>query len=123
MQVLITDDEPTFRAFIRRVLETQTDLTVVGEAIDGDEAVEKAQRLNPEVVLMDMDMPVTDGLEATRRVKASQPKTVVIIFSTLDGAVYREASARCGADDFLPKTASMFQILSTIRHWRRPGGA
>jgi DNA-binding NarL/FixJ family response regulator len=119
MHVLITDDDQSFRNFIRHMLESQSDLTVVGEALDGGEAVQKTGKLKPEVVLMDIDMPGIDGLEATRQVKASQPKTVVIMFSALDGTAYREAAARSGADDFLPKTASMFKILSTIRNWRR----
>ncbi len=69
---------------------------------------------------MDMDLPRMDGLEATRRVKESLPGTVVVMFGTLDGAAYREAAARSGADGFMAKTTPISQILSAIRQWSGP---
>jgi len=117
VRVLITDDDQKFRIFIRRVLEAQINLAIIGEAQDGEEAVKKAQEMKPEMVIMDMDMPGIDGLEATRRVKASLPRAVVVMFSPAEGRAYRDAAARSGADDFIPKTASVFQILSKIRSW------
>ena len=120
MHVLIADDDPGFRMFIRRVLDKEHDASVVGEALDGHEAVRKAEQLKPNMVLMDMDLPRMDGLEATRRVKATLPGTVVVMFGTLDGPAYREAAARSGADGFMPKTTPISQILSTIRHWSPP---
>lgn len=102
---------------MRRVLDKESDLSVVGEAMDGDEAVRKAQELKPALVLMDLDLPRTDGLEATRRLKVFLPGTVVIMFSPFDGTEYRDAAARSGADGFLVKTTAISQILSTIRYW------
>ncbi len=120
MLVLIADDDAGFRTFIRRVLEKENDTSVVGEALDGHEAVSKAEHLRPHLVLMDMDLPRMDGLEATRRVKESLPGTVVVMFGTLDGAAYREAAARSGADGFMAKTTPISQILSAIRQWSGP---
>jgi len=117
VRVLIADDDHGFRTFMRRVLARELDLSVVGEAMDGEEAVRKAEELKPALVLMDLDLPRTDGLEATRRLKVSLPGTVVIMFSPLDGTEYRDAAARSGADGFLVKTTSISQILSTIRNW------
>lgn len=102
---------------MRRVLDNEGDVSIVGEAMDGEEAVGKARELKPDVVLMDMDLPRIDGLEATRRTKEALPDTVVIMFSPLDGAEYRDAATRSGADDFLTKITPIAQILSTIRHW------
>ncbi|MGA3325339.1 MAG: response regulator transcription factor [Terriglobia bacterium] len=115
VRVLIADDDQKFRIFIRRVLEAQANLAVIGEAQDGEEAVKKAQEMKPEMVIMDMDMPGIDGLEAARRVKASLPRAVVVMFSPAEGTAYRDAAARSGADEFLLKTASILQIHSTIR--------
>lgn len=117
VRVLIVDDDHGFRTFIRRVLDNEADLSIVGEALDGEEAVHKARELRPQLVLMDMDLPRIDGLEATRRTKEALPETVVIMFSPLDGAEYRDAVARSGADAFLTKLTPISQILSTIRHW------
>jgi len=115
VRILIADDDHGFRVFIRRILESQRDLTVVGEAMDGEEAVRKTHKVQPDVVLMDMDLPGIDGLEVTRRIKAVFPKTPVILFSALDGRAYREAAARSGADDFLPKLAPLSRMLASIR--------
>jgi DNA-binding NarL/FixJ family response regulator len=88
---------------------------IVGEAIDGGDAVSKAEKLRPHLVLMDMDLPGIDGLEATRQIKAAIPGTVVIMFSSLDGPAYREAAARCGASEFLFKLDPLSKIINTIR--------
>ena len=117
MQVLIADDDEGFRAFIRRILDRENDTTVVGEALDGEEAVQKAELLKPHLVLMDMDLPRMDGLEATRHVKARLPGTAVVMFATLDGPAYRDAAARSGADDFVAKATPISQILTVIRNW------
>jgi DNA-binding NarL/FixJ family response regulator len=122
LRILVVDDDQGFRKFIRRILNTNKGLTVVGEALDGEDAVELAQKLRPDMVLMDVDLPRLDGLEATRMIKASPPLRgiVVIMLSTVDGAAYRAAAAKAGADNFLPKTAPIVHILSTIRHSVRP---
>jgi two-component system response regulator DegU len=115
VRILIVDDDHGFRVFIRRVLERERDWRIVGEAIDGEEAVRKTQKFQPDLVLMDMDLPGINGLEATRRVKASFPRIVVIMFSALEGSAYREAAARSGADEFLHKLEPLSKMLATIR--------
>lgn len=117
MRVLIADDDHGFRTFMRRLLDKEPALSIiVGEALDGEEAVQYAQELKPDLILMDLDLPRMDGLEATRRVKVSLPDTVVIMLSTVDGPAYRDAAARSGADGFLPKNTEISHILSTIRY-------
>jgi DNA-binding NarL/FixJ family response regulator len=115
MRVLIADDDPGFRTFMRGALKYEADLSVVGEAMDGLEAVRKANELKPALVFMDIDLPRTDGLEATRQIKGSLPGTVVIVFSPLDCMVHRDAAARSGANAFLVKTTPISKILSTTR--------
>jgi len=116
VRVLIADSEQGFRRFIRRILERQPDLNVAGQASDAEEVVQLAQQLKPDVVLMDIDLPGLDGLEATRRIKASLPGTKVIMLSAVDGETYRNTAAKHGADGFLPKSAPVSEILSVIRH-------
>jgi DNA-binding NarL/FixJ family response regulator len=115
LRILIADDDQGFRVFIRRVLELEKDWVIVGEAVDGGDAVSKAEQLRPNLVLMDMDLPGIDGLEATRQIKAAIPGTVVIMFSSLDGPAYRDAAARCGANEFLFKLDPLSKIITTIR--------
>jgi len=122
LRILIADDHQGFRKFIRRVLNSDQSLTVVGEALDGEDAVELAAKLRPDMVLMDVDLPRLNGLEATRMIKASPllRGVVVVMLSTVDGTAYRAAAAQAGADNFLPKIAPIVQILATIRYWVRP---
>src|SRR5437870_9043422 len=94
VRLLIADAMHSYRRFIKQVLESTGDLKVVGEAADGEEVVRLAQQLKPDVVLMDIDLPDLDGLEAIRRIKAAQPGTKVIMLSLLDGETYRKAAAR-----------------------------
>ena len=116
VRVLIADAEQGFRRFIRRILERQPDLNVVGQASDAEEVVRLAQQLKPDVVLIDIDLPGLDGLEATRHIKASLPGMKVIMLSAVDGETYRNTAAKHGADGFLPKSAPVSEILSVIRH-------
>jgi DNA-binding NarL/FixJ family response regulator len=91
---------------------------VVGEAADAEEVVRLAQQLKPDVVLMDIDLPGLDSLEAIRRVKASLPATKIIMLSAVDGETYSKAAEKSGADIFLSKSAPISEILSVIRHGR-----
>jgi DNA-binding NarL/FixJ family response regulator len=116
MRVLIVDDNSGYRSLLRRVLEAQGDVELVFEAADGEEGLRLAQEFKPDVVLMDIDMPSggLDGLEATRRVKESSGAAVLVL-SARDSEGFRERTAEYGADAYLPKTASIFDILSAIR--------
>ena len=112
--VLLADDQPLLRMGFRMVLESQDDLSVVGEAADGREALELTRRLAPDVVLMDVRMPGMDGIEATRRITADH-STRVLILTTFDLDEYAHAALRAGASGFLLKDALPNDLLSGIR--------
>jgi DNA-binding NarL/FixJ family response regulator len=114
--VLLVDDEPLLRMAFRMVLGAQPDLAVVGEAGDGAEAVRLARRLNPDVVLMDVRMPGTDGIAATEAIVRHCPGTRVLILTTFDLDEYAFAGLRAGASGFLLKNAQPEELLAAIRH-------
>jgi two-component system invasion response regulator UvrY len=101
--VLVVDDQRPFRVAARGLLATVAELTVVGEATTGEEAVELAVRLRPRLVLMDVRLPGIDGIEATRRILALAPSTVVVLVSTHRQADLPRGWATCGAAAFLRK--------------------
>ncbi|MDI3423982.1 response regulator [Streptomyces luteolus] len=113
--VLIVDDQPMQRFGFRMLLESQDDMTVVGEAGNGGEAVRQTAQLQPDVVLMDIRMPGLDGIEATRRITASGNRTRVLILTTFDLDEYAYAGLRAGASGFLVKDAQPEELLSGIR--------
>ena len=113
--VLIADDQALVRVGLRKILESDPETTVVGEAGDGEDAVREARRLRPDVVLMDIRMPVLDGIEATRRIVSAQPGTRVLILTTfgLDGYVYEALQA--GASGFMLKDALPEELTAAVR--------
>ncbi|MEV5817420.1 response regulator transcription factor [Streptomyces mutabilis] len=113
--VLITDDQPLQRFGFRMLLESQEDMTVVGEAANGAEAARMAAELTPDVVLMDVRMPGLDGIEATRRIVATGGRTRILILTTFDLDEYAYAGLRAGASGFLVKDAQPEELLSGIR--------
>jgi DNA-binding NarL/FixJ family response regulator len=112
--VLLVDDQPLLRMGFRLVLDAQPDMTVVGEAGDGAEAVRLAAQLAPDVVLMDVRMPGMDGIEATRRVASTGPSRVLIL-TTFDLDEYAYEGLRAGASGFLLKNVPPPDLLSAIR--------
>ncbi|MET8572844.1 response regulator transcription factor [Streptomyces sp. NPDC004783] len=113
--VLIADDQPLQRFGFRMLLESQDDMTVVGEATGGTEAARMTAELRPDVVLMDVRMPGLDGIEATRRIVAAGHRTRVLILTTFDLDEYAYAGLRAGASGFLVKDAQPEELLSGIR--------
>jgi DNA-binding NarL/FixJ family response regulator len=113
--ILLVDDQELLRMGFRMVLDAQKDLEVVGEAGDGDQAVGLVARLAPDVVLMDVRMPGTDGVEATRQIVASGSPSRVIILTTFDLDEYAYAALRAGASGFLLKDAPPADLISAIR--------
>jgi DNA-binding NarL/FixJ family response regulator len=113
--VLIADDQALVRVGLRKILESERETTVVGEAGDGEDAVAETRRLRPDVVLMDIRMPVLDGIEATRRIVRAQPDTRVLMLTTfgLDGYVYDALNA--GASGFMLKDAPPEEIAAAVR--------
>ena len=114
-RVLIADDQALVRVGLRKILEFEPDTEVVGEAGDGADAVRLVGRLQPDVVLMDIRMPVLDGIEATRRIAAAHPHSRVLILTTfgLDGYVYE--ALRAGASGFMLKDAAPEEIAGAVR--------
>ncbi|GAA4156474.1 response regulator transcription factor [Gryllotalpicola daejeonensis] len=114
-RVAIADDQSLVRMGFRMVLEAQPDLEVVGEAADGSEAVELARRERPDVVLMDVRMPGTDGIAATAEIAAELPETRVLVLTTFDLDEYAFGALRAGASGFLLKDARPEELLAAIR--------
>lgn len=113
--VLLADDQELMRLAFRMVIESQPDLTVVGEASTGIDAIGQTSALKPDVVLMDVRMPELDGVEATRRIVDSGNSARVIILTTFDLDEYVYAGLRAGASGFLLKDAQPAELLAAIR--------
>jgi DNA-binding NarL/FixJ family response regulator len=115
VRVLLADDQALLRAGFRMVLEAQDGITVVGEASDGAEAVRETARLKPDVVLMDVRMPGTDGIEATRVIAEQHPTSRVLILTTFDLDEHAFAGLKAGASGFLLKDVPPAELISAIR--------
>ena len=115
ISILLVDDQELLRMGFRMVLDAQPDMRVVGEADNGLAAVQQAQQLQPDVVLMDVRMPELDGVEATRRISAALPATRVLILTTFDLDEYVMTGLRAGASGFLLKDVVPPDLLSAIR--------
>jgi DNA-binding NarL/FixJ family response regulator len=116
-RVLVVDDQALLRTAFSSLIDAEDDLEVVGEAADGREAVEIAARLGPDVVVMDVRMPVMDGIEATRQITAGQGAGVprVLILTTFDLDDYVFEALRAGASGFALKSRPLEELLSAIR--------
>lgn len=115
IRVLICDDQPLVRAGIRMLLSTQQDIEVVGEAIDGDDAVAAAARTHPDVVLMDVRMPGTDGITATDRITKGDDAPQVLVLTTYDQDEYVFNALTAGASGFLLKDARPEDLINGLR--------
>lgn len=113
--VLIVDDHTLVRDGIRSLLELCDDFEVVGEAADGKEALEKVKELAPEVVLMDLAMPVMTGLEATRRIRKEFPETKILALTQYDDSEYVVPVIRAGALGFVTKMGAFSELVSAIQ--------
>lgn len=115
IRVLVADDQSMVRAGFRMLLSGEEDIEVVAEASNGLEAVDKAARYEPTVVLMDIRMPELDGLEATRRILAADPEARVLVLTTFDLDEYVYEALRAGASGFVLKDDPPEQLLAAIR--------
>lgn len=115
LKILVTDDHTMIRDGICAVLSLQNDMEVVGEAVNGREAIDKAIRLTPHIVLMDIVMPVMSGLEATKRIVKECPQTKVLILTQYDDEENMFVAKQAGAYGFIPKRAASSDLLKGIR--------
>jgi DNA-binding NarL/FixJ family response regulator len=115
IRLLIVDDQPTVRKGLRMRLTAEPDLQVVGEASDGKVALSLAQMLNPDVVLMDVEMPHADGIATTKALHTAYPHMAVIMLTIHDDAHTRERAQQAGAVAFVPKSFPTDRLLATIR--------
>jgi DNA-binding NarL/FixJ family response regulator len=115
IRVLLVDDQALFREGLRTLLTAQPNLDVVGEAGNGEEALQLAAKLRPDVVLMDLRMPVLDGVAATRQLHATRPECRVIVLTTFDDDEYVFEGLRAGAVGYLLKDVPSERLVEAIR--------
>jgi DNA-binding NarL/FixJ family response regulator len=113
-RVLIADDQTLFRSGLARLLDSDDRVSVVGEAVDGNEAVKLAASLKPDVVLMDIKMPGLDGIEATRRIVAESPKSKVLMLTTFEADNHVIQALKAGASGYVLKDSQASAIVSSI---------
>jgi DNA-binding NarL/FixJ family response regulator len=114
LKVLLVDDHERFRKSVALFLCEQAFVEIVGEAVNGDDAIALSEKLHPDLVLMDLDMPERDGFQATREIKLRVPDTKVVILSMHDGEAYRRMAWRHAADGFIDKAEMKDDLLKII---------
>ena len=122
IRVLLVDDQALIRSGFATILDTEPDIEVVGEAANGEEGVRLALELEPDVVCMDVQMPVMDGIEATRRLTAQGGHSSVLILTTFDRDDFLFETLRAGAAGFLLKTAEADELVEAVRTLGRGEG-
>ena len=115
IRVLVADDQALMRGGFRMILDAESDLEVIGEAIDGADAVRGFERWQPDVVVMDVRMPTMDGIEATRRITSIDPSAKVLILTTFDLDEYVYDALRAGASGFLLKDRPPEELIHAVR--------
>lgn len=118
IRVFIVDDHPFFREGLRKVIAAEEDLEVIGEASDGEEAIREVARLLPDVVIMDVNLPRVNGLEATRRIKGAHPEIGVVILTAYDDEEQVYHAVRAGASAYHSKDVSPQELVGTVHHVR-----
>jgi DNA-binding NarL/FixJ family response regulator len=116
LRVLIVDDHALFRESLSGILRANLGMQVVGHADNGQAGVQKARELCPDLILMDIRMPVLDGIEATRQIKRTCPSTIIIAVSNHSDSQYVEEMLRAGASAYLLKTASIKELEQSIKN-------
>jgi DNA-binding NarL/FixJ family response regulator len=115
VRILIVDNQALFREGLRTLLSVRPDLEVIGEAGDGKEAIQMAAKLQPDIILMDLRMPVLDGVAATRRITATNPDCRIIVLTTFDDDEHIFDGLRAGAVGYLLKDVPSEQLVEAIR--------
>jgi two-component system, NarL family, response regulator NreC len=115
LRILLADDHATVRQGLKLLIDTQPDMRVVGEASDGNEVLQQAQALKPDIVVMDISMPGMNGLIATRTLKRVQPNVVIVALTRHDDETYLEELLRAGASGYVLKQSAPMEFLRAIR--------
>lgn len=115
IRALIAEDYPLFRKILRQSLAEDPDVELVGEALDGQEAVEKAELLRPDLVLMDVSLPLLGGLDATRLIRLGTPEIKVVLLLEEDNREYQAAARASGASAYLAKVDMAKGLLGLVR--------
>ncbi len=115
VKIMLVDDHDLVRTGVRRLLEDNPDLEIVGEACSGEEAVNLVRELNPDIVLMDLNMPGIGGLEATKKLKHLVPQVRIIIVTMVDDTMFPQRLLKAGASGYLTKGAKTEEIMRAIR--------
>ena len=115
IRVLLADDHVLFREGLSGIISSQTDMEVIGEADDGLEAIVKAQQLKPDLILMDIQMPGCDGLEATRTIKKELPDTIIVVLTVRDDEEKLFEAIKNGAQGYLLKSIRAREMLEMLR--------
>ncbi len=115
IRIVIADDHPAFLEGLRRILEGESWLEVVGQAANGEEAVNFSKELLPDVIILDVSMPKLNGIEATKQIKESSPDTEILILSAFANDNYVYSSLKAGAIAYLTKNTPLTELLSVIR--------
>lgn len=115
IRLLLADDHAVVRSGLRMLLQAQPDMIIIGEAETGQEAVQRAVELAPDVVLMDIEMPGMNGIEATRQIKQAAPATAVLALTMYEDDQYFFEMLRAGASGYVPKRAAPDELVSAIR--------
>jgi DNA-binding NarL/FixJ family response regulator len=115
IKVLLVDDHAFVRSGVKAILQDEEDIEVIGEAGSGEEAIRKADSMLPDLIVMDVNMPNIDGIEATRRIKEKHPSISVVILTVNNEEVFLIEAIRAGAASFLLKDSSSEQLVSSIR--------
>jgi len=115
IRVLVADDHPVVQHGLITMLELEDDIAVIGRAADGEEAVEQARTQRPDVILLDVQMPLMDGIEALRRIRANDPQAKVIVLTTYRNEDYLFPSLQAGARGYLLKDSTREQLAGAIR--------
>jgi DNA-binding NarL/FixJ family response regulator len=120
--ILLADDFKPWRIYLRALIERHPNLQVIGEAENGLEATEKAERLQPDFILLDVGMPLLNGIEAARRIRQVAPSSIILMVSIEKSADFADAAINAGASGYIPKAEVASKLLPAIDHLRRKTG-